>query len=250
MDHATESGARAALEALEAWRAAVGTAELLELASPTNPTWLVTAEDGQRYVLKPLPEFPPGVGPVDEFRVVAYLQKVGILVVLPIVTDEGEIHARVDERTYALMPYVPHDECNHELGPDARTVARAIGAAIGDVDRALADCPWRVPSYVDDPVSQVFGESLPNLPDEITRAVAPHVEHLRTAMTDLPTQRTVGDCNAGNVLVRNREVVAFIDLDHLPLGPRARDLAYYLASRLRAHLGRSVISWICAHWTI
>lgn len=203
-----------------------------------NPLWRVVAEDGREFVLKRLPEFPPGVGPVDEFRVLTYLQAAGVPVALHVVTDDGTITTVAGDRKYALFPFLPSDSGNHELGPDAADTSHAIGAAIGRFDQVLADCPWPVRSYVDDPAPDILGEALPKLPDEVVGVVAPFVDRLRLAVSGLPAQRTHGDCNTGNVLVWGTRVSGFIDIDHLPIGPRVRDLSYYLASRLRPHLSQ------------
>ena len=228
----------AARFALEAWTSVVGKARLHSMPLVNNPLWRVVAEDGREFVLKRLPEYPPGVGPVEEFRVLTYLQAAGVPVALHVVTDTGAINTVAGDRTYALFPFLPSDPGNHELGSDAAATSHAIGAAIGRLDRVLADCPWQVRSYVDDPASDILGESLAKLPAELTRVVAPFTDRLWAAVAGLPTQRTHGDCNTGNVLVRGTRVSGFIDLDHLPIGPRVRDLSYYLVSRLSQHLSQ------------
>lgn len=108
------------------------------------------------------------------------------------------------------------------------------------MDAALAGCPWDVCSFTDDPAADIIGNTLAELPEEARRLVEPHTDRLSAATSDLPAQRTHGDCNSGNVLVHNSEVSGFIDLDHLPIGPRIRDLSYYLASRLQAHFGTDI----------
>lgn len=222
-----------ARRALRAWESAIGSARLEPMPVVNNQIWLVVAEDGRRFVLKLLPEYPPGVGPIEEFRVLTHLQESGIPVALPVVTDAATIHAPIGDRFYALAPYLPHDPGDHETGPDPSGAARAVGAAIARIGVALAGCPWAVRSYVDDPARETVDESLPKLPGELNAEVAPFAPRLRAAVIDLPVQRTVGDCNAGNVLLKGSSVTGFIDLDHLPLGPRIRDLSYYVASRLR-----------------
>lgn len=221
--------------ALEAWESIVGGADIEPLPIVNNPLWRVTTATDRAYVLKQLPEFAPGAGPVDQFRALGHLQAAGVPVAPPIVTDDARINTTVDDTGYALLPYLPSDPGNHELGPDAAETSYAIGAAIGHIDMALAECPWSLRSYVDEP-DRLLGETLPELPAEATRPVAPLVDRLRAATSDLPTQRTVGDCNTGNVLVHGTRVSGFIDLDHLPIGPRIWDLSDYLASRLNAHL--------------
>jgi Ser/Thr protein kinase RdoA (MazF antagonist) len=210
-----------------------------------NPLWRVTAEDGREWVLKHLPEFPPGVGPVEEYRVLCYLQAAGLPVATPIVTDEGLIAFNADnlrtdparkqptgKQAYALIPLLPNDS---ELRESPR-LAHTIGAGIGRLDRVLADCPWQVTSFIDDPARQILQERYPSLPEELRALTAPLRDRLYAAVVDLPTQRTHGDCNVGNVLVHDGAVTGYIDLDHLATGPRVYDLSKYLVSRLNAHV--------------
>lgn len=215
--------------ALEAWRTVVGTATTRPRATVSNPLWQVRAEDGREYVLKQFPEYPPGAGPVDEFRVVSFLQANGVPVAAPIVTDDGRIFAERNGNRFALLPHLPNDH-----GPHDKTTAYNVGAAIARLHQALAAYPWAIESFEDHPTQQLE-ETLEQLPEEVTKSVAPLTNGLREAIRRLPRQRTHGDCNTGNVLVHGREVSGFIDLDHLPIGPRVRDLGYYLASRFRDH---------------
>lgn len=237
--------------ALQAWNADLTFVRADLLRQVTNPVWLAVTADERRFVLKELPEFPPGVGLVDEFRVLCHLASVGIPVALPVVTDDARLMTTVGERQYALLPWIEHDAGNHELRADAAVTSRSIGTAIGRLDAALAVSPWQPASFVDDPAREVLDETLPRLP-ELASLVAPIKEQLWAAVHDLPAQLTNGDCNTGNVLVRGSDVVGFLDLDHLPQGPRVRDLSYYLASRLRHHLAndpdakRDTRAWIAA----
>ena len=227
-----------ARSALAAWGSMVDVACIDVLPRATNPLWRVGAANGQTFVLKLLPEFPPGVSPVEEFRVLSHLQECGVPVAVPILTDDAAIHTTVGNRLYALLPFLPSEPGNHESGPDAAETAFTIGGAIGQMNRALAACPWQLHSFVDDPGRQILVEALSGLPEEATRPILPFTDRLRDAIRDLPTQLTHGDCNDGNVLVRDRRVSGFIDFDHLPVGPRVRDLSYYLASRVRTHLAQ------------
>lgn len=221
--------------ALRAWSADLTFARADPLPQVTNPVWLAMTDDQRQFVLKELPEYPPGVGPVDEFRVLCHLASVGIPVALPVITDDGRLMATIGEQRYSLLPWFAHDDGNHELRADAAVICRSIGGAIGRLDAALAACPWQPPSFVDDPAREVLDDTLPKLP-ELASMVAPVKDRLWKAVHDLPTQLTHGDCNTGNVLIRATDVVGFLDLDHLPIGPRVRDLSYFLASRLRHHL--------------
>ncbi|HEY8458239.1 MAG TPA: phosphotransferase [Actinopolymorphaceae bacterium] len=228
-------------EALQAWRSVVGAARLEPMEKVHHPIWRVTGEDGRQWVLKRLPEWPPGVGPVEEYRVLCYLQARGLPVAVPVVTDDGLIAHNADNlgtephekrptgpNAYALTPLLPNDP---ELR-ESPELARTIGRGIGRLDRMLSECPWHVTSFTDDPGPNILGDSYVNLPEELRTLVDRLRSRLLAALTDLPTQLTHGDCNVGNVLVHDGEVSGYIDLDHLPRGPRVRDLSYYLASRL------------------
>jgi Ser/Thr protein kinase RdoA (MazF antagonist) len=200
-----------------------------------NPLWRLDGP-GPTLVLKRLPQYPAGVEPVVEFRVLSHLQACGVPVAVPVPTDHGALHAVVEGHLWAVMPFLPHQSARSELAAGAAEAATAVGAAIGLLDRALDSFPWRVGSFVDDPVTTI-STTLPDLPVEATRLVDPFIDRLRDTCADLPAQLTHGDCNDGNVLVDRGRVTGFIDVDHLPTGPRVRDLAYYLASRLRTRLG-------------
>lgn len=230
--------------ALGAWRSVVGAARLEPMEKVSNAIWRVIAEDGREWVLKHLPEFPPGVGPVEEYRVLCHLQAHGLPVAAPIITDEGLIAFNADNlRTdpdekqptgkdaYMLIPLLPDDSGLHEF----TDLAHTIGAGIGRLDRLLADCPWPVTSFTDDPARDLAAK-YPRLPEELRAFVDPFRDRLQAAIADLPMQRTHGDCNVGNVLVHNGEISGFIDFDHLPTGPRIYDLGNYLATRLRSHV--------------
>lgn len=229
----------AAVIALDAWATVVPEPQPKPLPQMTNPIRRVRGSGDREFVLKQLPEYPPGVGPVDEFRVLCYLQEHGVPIALPLITDAGSIVHTFDGDRYTLIPYLQASSDNHESGLAGPETADTIGAAIGRLDKVLAACPWEVPSFVDDPGRQVLGDDLHTLPAVDVERVTPILDRLRAAVADLPTQRTHGDCNTGNVLVHKGKVTGFIDLDHLPISPRARDLSYYLASRVRLHLSNA-----------
>lgn len=221
--------------ALQAWSSVIDVVDLTPMPRVTNSLWRVETTGARSYVLKLLPEYPPGASPVEEFRVLCHLQQSGIPVALPVVSDEGQIHVGVGDRLVALLPLLPASSETYEVREDASDVALGIGRAIGQLDEALASCPWAINSFVDEP-GDIPESALPGLPDEVKSLVESLVPQLTAPMADLPTQLTHGDCNHGNVLVDNGTVTGFLDLDHLPVGPRVRDLVSYVVSRLRGHL--------------
>ena len=156
--------AEVARAVLSAWASIVGDDPVITaMPNVTNPIWRIEVCGRPALVLKQLPEYPAGVEPVVEYRVLSHLQGSGVSVALPIVTDTGTILASVDDRDWSLLPYLPHQSENHELGPEASETAFLIGAAIAHLGRALADYPYVVESFVDDP-GKILAEALPQLP--------------------------------------------------------------------------------------
>lgn len=56
---------------------------------------------------------------------------------------------------------------------------------------------------------------------------------IESALRGLPEQLIHRDCHPGNVLVQGTRVTGFIDCDHLCIGPRVFDLAYYAVHHLK-----------------
>ena len=57
---------------------------------------------------------------------------------------------------------------------------------------------------------------------------------MSAALDDLPVQSIHGDCHGGNYLLHHGDVSGFVDLDHLPTGPRVYDVGYLLADMAKA----------------
>jgi Ser/Thr protein kinase RdoA (MazF antagonist) len=213
-----------------AWASVIGRPRVAELPAATNPVWEVTSEGGRSYLLKRLPEHPPGVGPVEEYRVSLHLQANGVPVAVPLVTDSGHISTSHEGHSYTLVPRLPADR--HDRFGAAGTHA-AIGSAIAGLHAALKTYPGPIHSFTHDLVPE-FRISLAALPaDLVDDTIAPLQVQILAAISDLPGQRIHGDCNPGNVLLVGGEVTGLIDLDHLPLGPRVYDVAYFMVWRLQ-----------------
>lgn len=213
------------------WASVLGDHKIDELPGTTQPLWRVTAEDGSSFLLKQLPEFPPGVGPIEEYRVLQHLQANGISVAIPVVTDDGRICASHGEFNYSLLPQLPADETGHPGARRSKETCQSVGAAIAQLHRELARCPWPIHSFTH---KMTLDFSEPNVPEQIRECITPEFQQtLEESLTDLPIQRIHGDCNTGNILLYRARVSGFIDLDHLPIGPRVYDIAYYLVYRLQ-----------------
>jgi Ser/Thr protein kinase RdoA (MazF antagonist) len=210
----------------------LGEARVREVARGHALVWGVAAEDGRRYVVKTVGPLRPGPPVADEYRVLVHLRAAGVPVVVPVVSDDGRVAVRDRGVDYALLPWVDGVVGGRESG----TACARVGAAIGGLHKELAVQPWPVRSYRHEMVGE-FEESVRRLPAEVReRTVARVADRVRDGLGGLagvPEQRLHGDCGTGNVLVRHGAVAGFIDLDHLPVGWRVYDLAYYLSHRVR-----------------
>jgi len=117
------------------------------------------------------------------------------------------------------------------------------GQAIATLHQALASYPdqeishktWRedFAARVAEWIS-VLGDSLPESPAMVVKRVGLEREvAMEAALCHLPEQLIHRDCHPGNILVQGTHVVGFIDCDHLCIGPRMFDLAYYAVHHLK-----------------
>lgn len=233
-----------AREVISAWRSLLGSARIGPYAD-NSTTVDVTAENGCSYVLKRIGGL-NSLGErryrlVSEYRVLLHLWQASLPVALPQLTDSGELFARGpddDAGIYTLLPALPRDE---DDGSRLHTndVYAKLGAVVGRLHHALARYRLDFPSWtVDLPRTLVSSvrEITERLPEPelgaLLDVVDKHRDTVLAAVADLQSQRIHGDCHGGNILVHRGDVSGLIDLDHLPIGPRTYDLAYYLANQV------------------
>jgi len=223
------------LRALEAWSNVVKKPRIKP--APHGSAWLVHGDDGRNFVLKRVRGFDladPRQRLADQHRILSYLAECGLPVSCPLATNDGQIYTEVENTVYALTPMLPSD--NPEVAGNPQLLHQ-IGPAIARLHLALLDCPYDIASWHIQLAEQTFGRTWDGLgrllPTEDFTEVAHHVEPLRAEMVaafdDLPEQRIHGDCHGGNILLADGVVSGLIDLDHLPIGPRVYDVAYYLS---------------------
>ena len=224
-----------AVEILRAWSGLFGSPVITELTP--GRVWEVTAERGDRYVLKRVSTFNT-TDPVRRFageaRILAYLAQRGIPVAVPVLSGEGRVCATDDAGApYAVFPMLPNDGA---AGMHALHSVRLenLGAAVARMHAALAGCPFGVESWeVDSALLTALGEMVGNrLPAaaaaELSARLRPRWDSMVRAVSMTP-QRIHGDVHGGNILTDGQRVTGIIDCDHLPMAPRAYDLGYYLA---------------------
>ncbi len=185
----------------------------------------------------PLGSADPSTRLLQYCEVLAHLDRSGIPVGAPQPTDDGHPFAEYEGELYILSPYL--------TGPvtaDSPSQIEHTGGAIAELHQALATCPAAIDSWEIHLADRTFGETWPNLETnlppadfkQLSAAISPVRDEMVQAFEGLPSQRIHGDCHAGNILLTGDEVTGFIDLDHLPIGPRMYDLGYYLSCGITA----------------
>jgi Ser/Thr protein kinase RdoA (MazF antagonist) len=215
---------------LQAWQSTIGDLEAIELKPGV---WRIGDHILKR--TSPLGSAHPSTRLLQYCEILAHLGRSGIPVGVPRPTDDGHPFAEYEGELYILSPYL--------AGPDlAETQAQFehSGAAIARLHQALATCPTAIDSWQIHLAERTFGESWPGLEarlpaaefERLSAAIDPVHDEMIRAVEGLPSQRIHGDCHAGNILLTGDEVTGFIDLDHLPIGPRMYDLGYFLSCSL------------------
>jgi Ser/Thr protein kinase RdoA (MazF antagonist) len=226
-------------ERLAAWQSVLGEASVEPLAQTYGDNaWVVSAADGSEYILKRFHTIAVGeplLRLACEHRVLTHLHRYGVPVAVPLVTDDARLYASDGSDVYVLSPRLPGEQGSPESRPDAAAVYTRIGAAFGLLHEALAEYPHAVPSYVVVAAEGLTPESLAPI-REFDESLANKVDRLRddliARLDGLPRQLLHGDPHDGNLLLSDGQVTGFIDIDHLPVGPRIGDLARYLANRM------------------
>lgn len=207
-------------------------------------TFFVTTQRGERFVLKHDLDRPEAkVTVATECDVLQYLDESGVPVAVPILADNEQRLIESIDGTYLLLPVLPTDK--GDVGPvDKRVVYRNMGRAVANLHRALAEYPGVVDSWTMNLTQNLRDQVIPQILCSLTEekskkfeeTVATLLPEMDAALANLPMQHIHGDCHGGNILVYEGDVSGFIDLDHLPRGPRIYDIGYLMADFAKAHL--------------
>lgn len=220
---------------LEAWSDVFSSPVITELAP--GRVWEVTADRGDRYVLKKVSTF-GAPDPVRRFtgeaRILVYLLQQGLPVAVPVLSNDGKACATDDDgAVHAVFPMLREGGAGNATRLDP-ALFRNVGAAIARLHIALAACPFGVESWEVGPgLLAVWWQSVRDrLPAGALTGLSARIRPRWDAMVQalsLARQRVHGDLHGGNILTDGREVTGIIDCDHLPLAPRGYDLGYYVA---------------------
>lgn len=198
--------------------------------------------DGQTYTLKDISHGADVLRLEFTREVLTHVSSSGLRVPVPLLTRSGQCAVSFEEHFWLLTEYIEADK--YPKAPELQTeLFFEAGRAIARLHQALATFPeaqvkgrtWREDFSGKVPVwLSALGEGLP----ELQAAVVKRVEKERGAATahalqGLHEQLIHRDCHPGNILVQGTRVVGFIDCDHICLGPRVFDLAYYAVHHLK-----------------
>jgi Ser/Thr protein kinase RdoA (MazF antagonist) len=239
------------VDVLRAWSGTAGDANSWEPLHHKGTVLAVTAAGGGRFVLKAIVK-EVGTSPraerlASEYRVLRHLHEEGVPVALPILTDDHRLFVQRGDQIYTLSPLLPTGGAPEESAAwEPGRVNTNLGAAIGRLHRALATYPSEIPSWrMDLPhriLDQAVSRIIANLHDEravkIEAVLLALAGEFTGALTALSEQPIHGDCHGGNIVLCAGEVSGFVDLDHLPTGPKIYDLGSLLADQVKWRIDR------------
>jgi Ser/Thr protein kinase RdoA (MazF antagonist) len=225
-------------QVLNHWKSTLGEVLACTPLDAKGTVYRITAAGGREYVLKRVDQAGFARRLAGQFPLMLHLASSGVPVAVPIAVDRrlGQFAVDSGPHKYWLSTCLPA-RCDDARIRWPRLYATNTGAAIASLHRALLTYPHPIDSWKMDLPHKMEAEDLPlllaHLPAELQTASQPVFqriqERLGNQLAGLPEQHIHGDCHGGNIVFDNHRVSGFIDLDHLPLGLRVYDLAYFLA---------------------
>jgi Ser/Thr protein kinase RdoA (MazF antagonist) len=218
--------------------------------------FLITTGCGARFILKDIVKDIGGHRRIErlmaEHRVHLHLQAAQVPVAVPLLAHDGRPFVQDGDKIYTLAPELASG--GYTAGMDMGQVYHNMGMAIGRLHKALATYPDEIPSWRMDLPRRILGEAVPRINahlagprlEAFNRMMTPIGDALAGALADLPSQHIHGDCHGGNILLHDGDVSGFIDLDHLPVGPKPYDLGSLLADRAKWQMAHpdALIQWL------
>jgi 8-oxo-dGTP diphosphatase len=211
-------------------------------AMHAGSVYKIERQAGPPLVLKDIGKDGPGLRSRFSFEneVLRHLEGCGVPVAPPIDASGAGPLVEREGRLYTLSPFLAADDAWHSLDPEGlKRLDRACGAAIAKLDAALAAFPargledrtWKT-EFADDIRDRWIPDLRRNLSraewDEFSAFFPENGEGLRAALGKPLLQLIHRDCHQGNIVVDGERVTGFIDFDHLSLGPRMFDPAYFI----------------------
>ena len=172
-----------------------------------------------------------------EYEVILHVHNSGLPVAVPLRDGQGRIAVPWERHYYRLSPCLPN--ADGEVADPARDLLfHNYGMTIAQMHLALAAFPHdKLEGRVERTAleSEVFEIGLPIITAYLSgrqeagfRAMIVDLEPaMRDAFRDLPEQLIHRDCHDENLLTCGSEVTGIVDWDHLVVGPRILDVAYF-----------------------
>jgi Ser/Thr protein kinase RdoA (MazF antagonist) len=190
-----------------------------------------------------------------EYKVLLHVHEAGLPVAVPLPDKQGRIAVRWGKQYYSLAPCLPH--AGGGLMPaDHDQLFRNYGRTIAQMHRALATFPQHRLGEIGraDLESEVFEIGVPIIlrflpekqADEFQAIIDDLTSAMRSAFPHLPEQLIHRDCHAGNLLSCGTEVTGIVDWDHLTIGPRILDIAYFAVQLAKhdVHDPKKMAQWV------
>lgn len=206
-----------------------------------HPMFKITTV-GPTFILKDISDAPNLTRLAFTRNVLTHVAHTGLRVPIPLLAQSAQFAIPFQGRFYLLYDYI--EAGDYPNAPELQAeLFYYTGQAIAKLHQALA-------SYPDETVSdQTWREELAGrvaewiaalsagLPEQhaavVKRIGLARGSAIETALRGLPEQLIHRDCHPGNILVQGTRVIGFIDCDHLCIGSRVFDLAYYVVHHLK-----------------
>ncbi|MFN8487984.1 MAG: phosphotransferase [Caldilineaceae bacterium] len=197
---------------------------------------------GPMFILKDISDAPNLTRLAFTCDVLTHVARTGLRVPIPLLARSAQPAVAFQGRYYLLTEFIDAGEHPHEPAQRAELFYHT-GQAIATLHQALAAYPDEEVSHKTwrEELAERVGEWIAALEDglpEPQAAVVKRVGRVRgaamaAALRGLPEQLIHRDCHPGNILVQGTHVIGFIDCDHICIGPRVFDLAYYAVHHVK-----------------
>lgn len=220
---------------LPAW--GIDPAEVTDIQQMGDNVRSLTLSNGRKLILKHVWDDLNDARLTADCDLHAHLYEQGIPVAVPLVTRNGTHWLRAENQRYTLSPSL----LANFAGLDSSDTSRNIGRSIARLHASLATWPHKIESWTYYMPTRIFDECIPRCREQLSgdqlmrfeTALARFEPEAQELLDPGQLTRLHGDCHGGNLLINDGMVSGFIDIDHLPLGPRLFDVAYYLADRAK-----------------
>lgn len=171
---------------------------------------------------------------VQEYKLLLCLQRQGLPVSVPLLTDSGLPYAEDSGKVFCLYPRLPGVEAVDHYSEGSQRRAYHYGSAIAALHRALLNCDSLEGFSGMDLIGQIVTWAIPSARE--------NQHHLDVAFSDslierfekfgattyrlLPKQLSHRDIHPGNMLFDKGKLTGIVDFEMVTRGPRVFDLCY------------------------